>query len=148
MVIAARFQAAARYKQSSSPKNSEVDMRTSLLASLIVALGIILISVGPAAADSFIEYPDSTVSRVVALGGGSHGFVLFDFSAGGDLDIFVHPVNAFSDLQFVSLAGFVGFALWLDFEGTSGPFLVYGVYTCLGSSFSCSFGSRRGTLLL
>ena len=122
-------------------------MRTSLLASLIVALGIILISVGPAAADSFIEYPDSTVSRVVALGGGSHGFVLFDFA--GDFDIFVHPVNAFSDLQGVSLAGFVGFALWLDFEGTTpGGLLVYGVYTCTGSPFSCSFGSRRGTLLL
>lgn len=123
-------------------------MRTSLLASLIVALGIILISVGPAAADSFVGYPDGSISRVVALGGGVQGFVFFDFASSGDLDIFVHPVNAFSDLAPVSLAGFAGFALWLDFEGTSGPFLVYGVYTCLGSPFSCSFGGRRGTLLL
>ena len=121
-------------------------MRTNLVASLIVALGI-LVSVGPAAADSNLTYPDGTTSLVVNLGGGQHAFVLFDNP--GDRDIFVHPVDFGSNLLFVTLnQSFNGYGIWLDFEGTNQGFLQYGVYTCNGSSQSCTFGNRRGTLFL
>jgi hypothetical protein len=123
-------------------------MRTNLLASLIVTLGI-LISVGPAAADSDLTYPDGTTSKVINLGGGQHAFVLFDNP--GDDDIFVHPVDFSGNLLFVTLSlsfNTSGFGYWLDFEGFNQGFLQYGVYVCTGSSQSCFFGSRRGTLFL
>jgi hypothetical protein len=128
-------------------KNSEVDMRTNLVVSLLIAL-CILIGVGPAAASN-VTYPDGSVSQVFNLGNGAHAFVFFDNA--GDNDIFIHAVDFFADLFRVTLNGIPGDALWLDFEGfTGGGLMQYGVYSCLTSSFvSCSsFGNRRGTLFL
>ena len=122
-------------------------MRTKLLINLIVAV-CVLMGVGQAAADSNLNYPDGTFSEVINLGGGQHAFVLFDNP--GDRDIFVHPVDFSGNLLFVNVNNtFMGFGLWLDFEGqTNQGFLQYGVYVCAGSSQSCSFGNRRGTLFL
>ena len=123
-------------------------MRKNLVVSLIVALGI-LISIGPAAADSDLTYPDGTTSKVINLGGGQHAFVLFDNP--GDDDIFVHPVDFIANLLAVTLSlsfNTNGFGYWLDFEGINQGFLQYGVYVCVGVSQSCSFSNRRGTLFL
>ena len=120
-------------------------MRTNLLVSLFIAL-CVLIGVGPAAATD-VTYPDGSFSQVFNLGNGAHAFVFFDNP--GDHDIFVHPVDFSTNLFQVSLNNtFIGFALWLDFEGLNGGFMQFGVYTCTGSSQSCSFGNRRGTLFL
>jgi hypothetical protein len=78
-----------------SSKNSEVDMRTKLLVSLIVAV-CFLMGVGQAGADSNLTYPDGTFSQVINLGGGQHAFVLFDNP--GSRDIFVHPVDLSGNL--------------------------------------------------
>jgi hypothetical protein len=129
-------------------KNSEVDMRTSLLVSLIVAM-CVLMGVGPAAADSNVDYPDGSRSQVFNLGNGDHAFVFFN-----DLrppDIFIHSVDFFANLVSVNLSGFVGFAYWLQFEGINQGFTQYGVYTCNTSNnrLSCNVsGTRRGTLFL
>src|SRR5688572_3767200 len=105
-------------------------MRTFLLASLIVMMAVV-IGVGPAAADSTLNYPDTSRSQAINLGGGQHAFVFFDIP--GDNDIFVHPVDFSANLLFVSLSQtFFGFAIWLDFEGFNGGALQYGVYTCNG----------------
>ena len=121
-------------------------MHTKLLVSLIVAV-CILMGVGPAGADSNLTYPDGTSSQAINLGGGQHIFVLFDNS--GTRNIFVHPVDFSANLLLVSVnPTFVGFGLWLNFEGVNQGFLQYGVYVCTGSSTSCAFGNRRGTLFL
>jgi hypothetical protein len=121
-------------------------MRTRLLGSLIVTF-CVLIGIGPAAADSFLNFPDGTSSQVINLGGGQHVFVLFDNP--GDGDIFVHPVDFNANLLFLNFSSTLnGFGIWLDFEGVNQGFLQYGVYTCNGSAQSCTFGSRRGTLFL
>ena len=117
-------------------------MRTSLLVSLIVTLGILISVVGPAAADSNLFYPDGgSHSLALNLGNGLQAFVFFN-----DIDdIFIHPVDLFANLVQVNLSGFVGFGLFLDFEGLNQGFLQYGVYTCTGSAQSCAFGNRRGS---
>ena len=116
-----------------------------LLVGLLVTL-CVLIGVGTVAASN-VTYPDGSTSQAINLGNGQHAFVFFDNP--GDLDIFVHPVDFFADLLLVTLNGTIsGYALWLDFEGQNGGFLQYGIYACTGSSQSCSFGARRGTLLL
>ena len=122
-------------------------MRTSLLIGLLVTL-CALVGVGTAAADSFVTYPDSSKSDAYNLGGGLHAFVFYDDA--GDFDIFVHAVNFSANLLLVNLLGFNGYAFWLDFEGTSGPYDVYGVYSCTstGGVFCTVSGVRRGTLLL
>jgi len=118
-------------------------MRTSLLVSLIVAVGI-FIGVGTAAADSSVFYPDGgSSSLAINLGNGAHAFVFFN-----DIDdIFIHPVDFFADLVQVNLNGFVGFAIFLNFEGLNQGFQQYGVFTCTGFP-SCFFGARRGTFFL
>ena len=121
-------------------------MRIRFVISVITVLAA-LSAVSPSWADSSLVYPDNSRSQAISLGGGAHGFVFFDIP--GDNDIFVHPVDFNANLLLVTVSNtFTGFALWLDFEGFSGNFLQYGVYTCNGSSFSCAFGSRRGTLFL
>jgi len=121
-------------------------MRTSFVIGLIVACGV-LVSVGLAAADSSLDYPDGSKSQAINLGNGQHAFVFFDIP--GDNDIFVHPVDFNANLLFVNVNNtFSGFALWLDFEGFNQGFMQFGVYTCNGVPTSCSFGSRRGTLFL
>jgi hypothetical protein len=120
-------------------------MRTSLLVSLVVTLGI-LIGVGSAVASN-VTYPDGSFSQAINLGNGTHAFVFFDNP--GNHDIFVHPVDFFADLLLVTVnSTFVGYALWLDFEGFNQGFMQFGVYVCTGSSQSCFFGNRRGTLFL
>jgi hypothetical protein len=121
-------------------------MRTFLLASLIVMMSVV-IGVGPAAADSFVTYPDNSKSQAINLGGGQHAFVFFDIP--GDNDIFVHPVDFAANLLLVSLQGFGGYAIWLNFEGFNAGYMQFGVYTCAGPApTSCGFGNRRGTFLL
>jgi hypothetical protein len=122
-------------------------MRTSLLVGFLVA-SCVVVRVGTAAA-STVTFPDATVTQAIPLGSGAQGFVAIDNP--GDGDIFIHPVNVFSDLIFVTLnntSAFSGFAIWLDFEGFNQGFRQYGVYVCTGSSGSCGFGSRRGTFFL
>jgi hypothetical protein len=122
-------------------------MRTFLLASLIVTLSVV-IGIGSAAADSTVNYPDTSRSQAIDLGGGQHAFVFFDIP--GDNDIFIHPVTFAANLLLVNLQGFVGFAIWLDFEGFNGQFMQFGVYTCNGGP-PCGFGNppiRRGTFFL
>jgi hypothetical protein len=122
-------------------------MRTSLLIGFIVAFGV-LIGFGSAAA-SIVTFPDGTVTQGIPLGNGAQGFVAIDNP--GDGDIFIHPVDVFSNLIFVTLnntSAFSGFAIWLDFEGFNQGFRQYGVYVCSGSSGSCGFGTRRGTFFL
>lgn len=123
-------------------------MHTKLLISLMVVLCVV-IGVGPAAA-SDVNYPDGSSSLAIDLGGGVHAFVFFN-----DLvppDIFIHPVNSFADLVQVNLSGFVGFAIFLSFEGfTPEGFQQFGVFTCNTSqSFvACDVsGIRRGTFFL
>lgn len=122
-------------------------MRTSLLVGLLVTLCVV-VGVGTAAAtDSHLDYPDTSFSQAFYLGNGNIAFVFWDFA--GDRDIFVHPVGPFADLIFVALnSTFTGFGLWLDYEGKNGSFFQYGVYACKGSSSSCSFSGRLGTLFL
>jgi hypothetical protein len=120
-------------------------MRTFLLTGLVVAVAVV-IGVGSAAADSTVNYPDTSRSQAIDLGGGQHAFVFFDVP--GDNDIFVHPVTFGANPLFVSLnQTFNGFALWLDFEGFNGGFMQFGVYTCNGGP-PCGFGARRGTFFL
>ena len=120
-------------------------MRTFLIVSLILVASLV-IGVGSAAADSTINYPDTSRSQAINLGGGQHAFVFFDIP--GDNDIFVHPVDFSAFLLAVSLQGFVGFGIWLDYEGINSGYLQYGVYTCNATSGGCAFGIRRGTFLL
>lgn len=124
-------------------------MRTSLLAILIVTFGI-LISVGPAAAvDSSVLYPDDSSSLALRIGSGLYAFVFFDDA--GDFDIFIHPIDSFAELLFVTLAStFTGWAFWLDFEGFSGGLEVYGVYRCPVADFvGCTVSPVRvGSFLL
>jgi hypothetical protein len=121
-------------------------MRTRLVIGLMVAFGI-LIGVGPAAAISSVTFPDGTFTEAIPLGNGAQAFVSIDNP--GDGDIFIHPVDVFSNLLLVTLNNsFTGFAIWLDFEGFNQGFKQYGVYVCTGSSGSCSFGSRRGTFFI
>lgn len=124
-------------------------MRTSILIGLLV-LCCVLVAVGPAAAvDSEVLYPDDSVSLALRIGSGLYAFVFFDNA--GDFDIFIHPIDSFAELLFVSLAStFTGFAFWLDFEGFNGGFEQYGVYTCpSANSFGCTVsGVRRGTFFL
>lgn len=119
-------------------------MRMRLAAILIVMLGV-LIGVGTANADSSFTYPDGSRSQAFNLGNGI-AFVFFDLP--GDGDIFIHPVDFFANTLRVAVnSTFTGFALWLDFEGFNQGYQQYGVYSC-DFSLPCSFGSRRGTLLL
>jgi hypothetical protein len=123
-------------------------MHTFRLATLIVTLSIV-IGIGSAAADSTVVYPDDSRSQAIDLGGGQHAFVFFDIP--GDNDIFIHPVTFGANLLLVNLQGFLGYAIWLDFEGFNGGFMQFGVYTCAGTSQSCGFGNppiRRGTFFL
>jgi len=122
-------------------------MRTRLLIGLIVAL-CFFGGVGSAAADSTVNYPDGSVSLAFNLGGGTIAFVFEN-----DLnppDIFIHAVNAFANLQQVSLQSFNGFAFFLSFEGFNQGFRQYGVYACTGfSNQTCNVsGTRRGTFFL
>ena len=120
-------------------------MRTFLIVSLILVASLV-IGIAPAAADSTLNYPDTSRSQAINLGGGQHAFVFFDIP--GDNDIFVHPINAFANpLLLVVNDTFTGYALWLDFEGFNGNRLQYGVYTC-GGPLPCVFGFRQGTILL
>lgn len=123
-------------------------MRTKLLVSLMVVL-CVLIGVGQAAASS-VDYPDGSSSLAINLGGGENAFVFLN-----DLlpqpDIFIHPVNSFGDLVSVNLSGFIGFAIYLAFEGTTpGGLQQYGVFTCSVSNlvFCNVTSTRRGTFFL
>jgi len=115
---------------------------------LIVALTV-LIGVGPAAADSAVNYLDGSFSDAFNIGGsGLTAFVFYN-----DLDppdIFVHAVTPFADLLQVSLLGVAGYAFYLKFEGVSGVYDQYGVYACTGfSNQLCNVsGVKRATLLL
>ena len=122
-------------------------MRTSFLMGLIVTL-CVLTGVGLAAADSSVTYPDTSSSLALNLGGGVIVFVAFDNP--GDHDIVIHAVNSFANLTQVFLNTLPGFAFWLDFEGTNGPFLQYGVYNCTSPvGQTCTVGgTRRGTLFI
>lgn len=124
-------------------------MRTNIFIGLLVAC-CVLVSVGPAAADSDVLYPDDSFSTAINLGNGLHAFVFFDDA--GDFDIFIHPIDFFAELLFVSLGGsFNGFAFWLDFEGiTGGGFEQYGVYRCPGANaVGCTVnGNRIGSFFL
>lgn len=122
-------------------------MRTKLFIGLLIMFGA-LIAAGPAAADSFLTYPDGSGSQAIDLGNGNHAFVFIDRP--GDDDIFIHPVNFFANLLFVSLSNtFAGFGIWLDFDGfTSGGFARYFVRVCSGSPGGCNFGGDVGTFFL
>ena len=122
-------------------------MRTSLLIGLLVTL-CVLIGVGTAAADSTVNYPDTSVSDAFYLGGGVIAFVFLDNP--GDGDIFIHVVSGFGDLALAQLNQIVAYAFWLDFEGHNGPFLHFGIYTCTstGGHFCNVSGVRRGTFFL
>ncbi|MGH7338930.1 MAG: hypothetical protein ACREKH_00405 [Candidatus Rokuibacteriota bacterium] len=124
-------------------------MRTNILIGLLV-LCCVLVAVGPAAAvDSEVLYPDDSTSLALRIGSGLYAFVFFDDA--GDFDIFIHPIDSFAELLFVSLAStFTGWAFWLDFEGFSGGFEVYGVYRCPVADFiGCTVSPLRvGSLFL
>ena len=122
-------------------------MRTSLLIGLLVTL-CVLVGVGTAAADSTVNYPDTSVSDAFYLGGGVIAFVFLDNA--GDGDIFIHVVTGFGDLTTAALNQFVAFAFWLDFEGFNGGFQQFGIYTCTstGGRVCNVSGVRRGTFFL
>lgn len=124
-------------------------MRTSFLIGLLVAC-CTLIAVGPAAADSTVNYPDGSSSLALNLGSGLHAFVFFDTP--GDGDIFIHPIDFAANLLQVTLnSTFPAFAIWLDFEGDNGNFRQFGVYTCLSppNPNFCNVPSvRRGTFFI
>ena len=126
-------------------------MRTSWMIGLVVTL-CVLAGVGSAGADSTASYLDGSLSDAFNLGGGTYAFVFYN-----DLnppDIFVHAVNAFTNLLFVSLptaTGVVnGYAFFLSFEGFNQGFRQYGVYACVSfSNQVCNVnGFRRGTFFL
>lgn len=128
-------------------------MHSKVLVCLIVALGMLVVA-GSAFADSSYIYsalgvpggPDTSRSQALHIGVGQYAFIFYDLA--GDADIFVHPINAFANpLLLVVNDTFVGFALWLDFEGFTAGYMQYGVYTCAGGP-PCVFGFRRGTIYL
>ena len=123
-------------------------MRNILTVGLLVTLCVVA-GVGTAAADSTINYLDNSRSQAINLGiFGTNAFVFFDLP--GDNDVFVHAVNGSGNLVFIQINNtpFQGWALWLDFEGTQGGFLRYGVYGCFGTQSSCSWSNRLGSLFL
>jgi hypothetical protein len=147
--IAARVRDAAKPARI-APHNSEVVMRNSLLVGLLVTLCVVA-GVGTAAADSFMNYTDGSKSQAINLGTfGTNAFVFFDNFNTGDGDIFVHAANGAGNLVFIQISNtpFQGWGLFLDFEGTQGGFLRYGVYGCLGVQTSCNFSGRLGTLFI
>ena len=107
--------------------------RQALGATIIFAL--LLLAVPAAWADSSVTYPDNSFSLVQNPGGG--GIIAFIFvDVPGDFDIFVHSVNRFGNLVFVSLEGFpAGLAYWADFKGTVSGRLLFDVFVFQGSSF-------------
>ena len=123
-------------------------MRTGLVVGLLVTL-CVLVGVGPAAADSTVNYRFGASSLALNLGNGLHAFVFFD-----DLippDIYIHPVDFFANLLQVTLNNtFTGFAIQLVFENFNQGFRQYGVYTCVSFSFqTCNVSSvRRGTFFI
>jgi hypothetical protein len=97
-------------------RGGEAMKRQALGATIVFAL--LLWAVPVAWADSFINYPDGTLSIVQNLGGGIHAHISVDFP--GDVDLFTHHVNTFGNLVFLSLEGFTsGLAYWGDFRGTT-----------------------------
>ena len=122
-------------------------MHPGRVIGLVVALTV-LIAVGPAVADSSVDYLDGAFSNVFDLGGGLHAFVFYN-----DLeppDIFVHAVDLFANLLPVSLLGVNGYAFYLKFEGVNQGFDQYGVFACT-SFFNqvCNVnGVRQATLFL
>ena len=125
-------------------------MAIRLAIGLIVAV-CVLTGVGSAAADSRVtDFGDGSFGLILNLGGGVHAAV-----HGNDFnppDFFIHGEDSLANFAALSLnASFNGFfAMALFFEGISGGFKQYGVYTCnTFSSQTCTVsGTRRGTLFL
>jgi hypothetical protein len=121
-------------------------MRTSLLIGIIVAI-CLFIGVGSAAADSRVRYNDGSFSDAYFLGSsGLSAFVFYDIA--GDGDIFIHAINALSNLLPVSVFGVPGYGFWFDFRGSSGGCLVYDVFSCtspVGQVCTVS-GTYRGSV--
>src|SRR6266849_10206751 len=118
-----RSERGAEQRGVSHAEHSVVEMRTSLVIGLIVAL-CFLGGVGSAAADSTVNFPDGSSSMALNLGGGTHALVFFN-----DLrppDIFIHPIDFSANLLQVNLNNsFTGFGIQLVFEGVNGNFNQY-----------------------
>jgi hypothetical protein len=123
-------------------------MGTRLLIGLIVTLTLI-VGVGSAAADSFVNYLDGSFSEALFLGGGAHAFIFA--SKLNPPDFYIQVVDTFANLLQANLNNtFPGFAFFLVFEGFNGGFRQYGVFTCISfSSQTCNVSSvRRGSFFL
>jgi hypothetical protein len=128
-----------------------MNTRLLIVVGLFVALSVVA-GVGLAAADSIVNYNDGgSFSQAIYLGGnGLHAFVFG--TKFNPPDYYIHAVDTFANLLQVTLGnnGFPGFAFYLFFEGTSGGFRVYGVYSCIGFSSQTCFVSnnRRGSFFI